>query len=127
MAYTTTQIECCIEEDAIELTGYTSEEIQQMKYEQGVAYLHWYLPNSPVLRRKAEACKTYWGWWKKLWHTHDEQFVYNAAQIKLLMQSHKQLMYKELHSGRNIANDGTTPPRVVIESIYKTPMYEKNT
>ncbi len=123
MAQTTTQTECCIEADVMELTGFSLEEIQQMKYEQGVAYLHWYLPNSPVLRRKAENCKTYWGWWKNIWHTHDEVFVYNSIQINVLMQSHIQLMYKELHSGRNIANDGTHPPKVVIESIHKTPLY----
>lgn len=122
MAHTTTTLELTVEADVMSLTGFSLDEILTLKHEQGIAFLHWYFPTNPVLKRKAESCKTYWGWWKNLWQTHDEVFVYNLTHHQLC-QAHVRLMYNELHSGRAIANEGEKLPNVVITEIFKTPCY----
>lgn len=103
-------------EEVLELVCWSEEELSQYKYQQGLIYLHWYLPCSPQRRSALEQSKLYWGWWKNLWNERDEVFVsnYTLWQLKL---TNIQLIYKELHNGRLIANDGTKPPKVVLEGV----------
>ncbi len=86
----------------MELLDCTEQQYAQHRYENGRAYLYWYLPVQARERAKLENSKLYWQWWKNLCNNHDYVFVSDEG-IAYLTLAQRRAIYKEVHCPRILA------------------------
>lgn len=100
------------------MLNWTEMQFAEYQYQNGIAYLMWYLPCDDWARQQLERSKLYWSWFKNQWTLHDESLL--SFQISLTECSHRTLMqlYDDLHCPRALAVD-VKPNRVVLDSIKK--------
>ncbi len=86
----------------MKLLEITEQEYAHMRYENGRAYLYWYLPVQDRERAILETSKLYWQWWKNLCNRHDYAFVTDTEIHKLTLGQRKKL-YDLVHCPRTLA------------------------
>jgi hypothetical protein len=97
--------------------------LAEFKYQQGIAFLMWYLPCNEQSRNTLERSKLYWNWWKYCWQIRDEAFVVNG--IENIDHHHRQSIYIELHNARLLMIEGLRPGEVVTKVLFNKPDFNK--
>lgn len=79
-----------VEKEICQRLGYTHEDIANMMYENGVAFLTEYFKAIPEMGRMMERDRMFWNWWKNEWHIRNVVFINDAeiAQCGLCLQQH---------------------------------------
>lgn len=93
-----------------EMMQISEEQYAWLQYNQGIAYLMWYLPADEDARAWLEADKLYWNWWKNWWAIRDEVFLNNMSgvdDLKLL-----RFNYSEFNCARYLIAD-IKPPKLL--------------
>ena len=100
------------------MLNWTEMQFAEYQYQNGIAYLMWYLPCDEWARQQLERSKLYWNWFKNQWVLHDESLL--SFKLSLSECDHNTLMrlYDDLHCPRALAVE-VKPNRVVLDSIKK--------
>jgi len=92
-----------IKEQVCKILHWSELEYANYQYEQGLAYLHAYIPRDPLGIQELESSRIFWNWWKNQWVIRDETFLqtncYNArsAHHVYFFYHNANELAKELH------------------------------
>ena len=85
----------------LELLEWNEQEFANERYNNGRAYLYWYLVQDKE-RALLEISKLYWQWWKNLCNRHDYAFV-TDTHIAYLPLAQRRQLYNDVHCPRTLA------------------------
>ena len=93
----------------------------EFQYQNGIAYLMWYLPCDEYAREQLLRSRLYWNWFKNQWNNDD--YVFNTTSgIGLVSINQRLIIYEDLHNPQALAIE-VKPNSIVLSSIKKTPQH----
>lgn len=87
-------------------TGLSPDEIAQMRYREGIAYLKFQFSEDEIMRAKMERCTTFWNWWCNQWNARDEWFLKAQFESKQKAQS----LYQIANAAHTLLNHPADSP-----------------
>lgn len=98
------------------LLNWTDQQYCEYQYENGIAYLMWYLPCDDYARHQLERSRLYWNWFKYQWMLHDESLLSYKVSVRECSVKTLLPLYQNLHCPRALAVE-IKPNSVVLADI----------
>lgn len=106
----------------IDMLRWTEQEYADFKYQQGIAYLRWYMPADEHTIQSLLRNRLFWNWWKSCWNNRDEVFVANCALDMQLSKGTIRTMYKHLHDAKGLAMEIRPGKTVLMDALKDRPV-----
>ena len=89
----------------------------EFQYQNGIAYLMWYLPCDEYAREQLLRSRLYWSWFKNQWNADDMLVLEVARDNDMPLQVAREI-YTEIHCPRVLACE--IKPNAIVLSSLKT-------
>ena len=99
------------------LLAWDADQYSAFMYNNGLRYLHAYLPSDDEARDQLERSKLYWNWYKSLCYQHDMAYLRSGVELQDLAQ--RRITYNLLHCPYALVED-VKPNNVVLNEIKYT-------
>lgn len=100
------------------LLNWTDMQYNEFLYQNGIAYLHLYLPCDEWGRQQLERSRLFWNWFKLLWISLDKDLLNDALFTKLPCEKRRN-DYRFMHCPRTLVYH-VKPNAVVLQSLKKS-------
>jgi hypothetical protein len=122
---TTTQIERTkqaskvLRSDVLGILNWSEQQYAEFKFQQGITYLHRYVPSHEKMFGLLMQSRMFWNWWKNCWDLRDEVFMesFNSAIPQMISQRRLEYIYKGLHDARRLVLEIKPAKSVLIASL----------
>jgi len=100
------------------LLNWTEMQYCELQYQNGIAYLMWYLPCDEHAREKLLRSRLFWNWFKNQWTVHDESLLSYRMAVRECTVIALTELYVSLHCPRAMVME--VKPNDVVLSEIKT-------
>lgn len=109
--YTATMQEVC------KLLHWDEQQFADRRFENGIAYIQWYLPVDDRGRATLRASKIFWSWFKGISMKCDDEFIKQVATEYMTVGERREC-YAAAHNPHSLAVD-CKPNSVVLNELKK--------